>query len=439
MRRALEYASALDITLAQHCEVAALTKGAVMHEGACCSRLGLPGWPALAEELMVPPRHRAVPARRRPDPPAAPVDGAAASSSSAQAKADGLPVTAEAAPHHFTLTDELLAGYDPVFKVNPPLRTAADIAAIKAGLADGTIDAIATDHAPHPPEAKEAPLDQAPPGMLGLETALALAIGELDMPLDRIVAALSWQPARDRPGRRSPRPPDRPRRTGEPVRVRPGARVGRRPQPPGQQEPQHAVRRPHPARQGPPHDLPGPPRRPPRRRHALTQRLGRPIGPAHSQMCRAAQTAAQFSNARISRQADSDDHARSSPVPLRTSRTSAGRRISRWTTTFGGQDVQAVAPEALVDWTLSADDAHALRRAVDARPEIDRGRVDGSLLTAGRSDDRRRQQQRPGRRAMWCEQVMCGPGQRRPSLQREANRSWRDRPAPTGRRTTGSR
>jgi dihydroorotase len=111
------------------------------------------------------------------------------------AKADGLPVTAEATPHHFTLTDELLAGYDAVFKVNPPLRTSADIAAIKAGLADGTIDAIATDHAPHPREAKEAPLDQAPPGMLGLETALALALNELAMPLEEIVAALSWKPA----------------------------------------------------------------------------------------------------------------------------------------------------------------------------------------------------------------------------------------------------
>ncbi|HVE17626.1 MAG TPA: amidohydrolase family protein, partial [Ilumatobacteraceae bacterium] len=111
------------------------------------------------------------------------------------AKADGLRVTAEAAPHHFTLTDQLLAGYDAIFKVNPPLRTAADIAAIKGGLADGTIDAIATDHAPHPPESKEAPLDQAPPGMLGLETALALAITELDMPLIDIIAALSWKPA----------------------------------------------------------------------------------------------------------------------------------------------------------------------------------------------------------------------------------------------------
>jgi dihydroorotase len=111
------------------------------------------------------------------------------------AKAEGVLVTAEATPHHFTLTDELLAGYDAVYKVNPPLRTAADLDSIKVGLADGTIDAIATDHAPHPPESKEAPLDQAPPGMLGLETALALAISELDMPLAEIVAALSWKPA----------------------------------------------------------------------------------------------------------------------------------------------------------------------------------------------------------------------------------------------------
>jgi dihydroorotase len=111
------------------------------------------------------------------------------------AKADGLAVTAEAAPHHFSLTDESLAGFDPVFKVNPPLREAADMAAIKAGLADGTIDAIATDHAPHAPHTKELPLDQAPPGMLGLETALGLSLAELDMPLADIVAALSWKPA----------------------------------------------------------------------------------------------------------------------------------------------------------------------------------------------------------------------------------------------------
>jgi dihydroorotase len=194
MRRALEYAGPLGIVLAQHCEVSSLTKGAVMHEGSCCSHLGLPGWPALAEELMV---HRDIELVRLTGTPIHFLHLSTERSVALvrAAKADGLPVTAEATPHHFTLTDELLASFDAVYKVNPPLRTAADIAAIKAGLADGTIDAIATDHAPHAPETKEAPLDQAPPGMLGLQTALALAITELDMPLADIVAALSWKPA----------------------------------------------------------------------------------------------------------------------------------------------------------------------------------------------------------------------------------------------------
>ena len=107
-------------------------------------------------------------------------------------QAEGLKEDNGGRPHHFTLTDQLLAGYDPVFR--PPLRTANDIAATSRA-ADGTIDAIATDHAPHPQESKEAPLDQAPPGMLGRETALALAISELDIPLAAIVAALSWKPA----------------------------------------------------------------------------------------------------------------------------------------------------------------------------------------------------------------------------------------------------
>ncbi|HSB87646.1 MAG TPA: dihydroorotase [Ilumatobacteraceae bacterium] len=194
MRHALEYARPLGITLAQHCEVASLTKGAVMHEGTCCSRLGLPGWPAIAEELMV---HRDIELSRLTGGRVHLLHLSTARSVELvrAAKADGLMVTAEATPHHFTLTDELLASYDAAYKVNPPLRTAADIAAIKAGLADGTIDAIATDHAPHPPESKQAPLDQAPPGMLGLETALALAISELDMPLVEILAAMSWNPA----------------------------------------------------------------------------------------------------------------------------------------------------------------------------------------------------------------------------------------------------
>jgi len=195
MRRAMEYAKGLGVTLAQHCEVSRLTAGAVMHEGSCCSRLGLPGWPAIAEELMV---FRDIELCRLTGArlhllhlsTARSVDLVRA------AKADGLPVTSEACPHHFTLTDEALASFDAVYKVNPPLRTAADIAAIKRGLADGTIDAIATDHAPHPPEAKEQPLDEAPPGMLGLETALSLAIGELGLDLPAVIALLSHNPAR---------------------------------------------------------------------------------------------------------------------------------------------------------------------------------------------------------------------------------------------------
>lgn len=194
MRRALEYGLDLDVTLAQHCEVSSLTKGAVMHEGACCSRLGLPGWPAIAEELMV---QRDIELVRLTGARIHFLHLSTARSVELvrRAKNDGLRVTAEVAPHHFTLTDSVLESFDPVFKVNPPLRTAHDIAALKAGLKDGTIDAIATDHAPHADHLKEQSLDLAPPGMLGLETALALALSELEMDLGDIVAALSWKPA----------------------------------------------------------------------------------------------------------------------------------------------------------------------------------------------------------------------------------------------------
>jgi dihydroorotase len=199
MRRALEYALDLrhdgqGVVLAQHCEVTRLTEGAVMHEGHCCSRLGLPGWPSLAEELMV---HRDIELVRITGAPVHILHLSTAGSVELvrRAKADGLPVTAEATPHHISLTDELLAGYSALYKVNPPLRTMADVEAVRAGLADGTIDAIATDHAPHAPETKEQPLDQAPPGMLGLETALGVCLAHLDLPLEQVVAALSWKPA----------------------------------------------------------------------------------------------------------------------------------------------------------------------------------------------------------------------------------------------------
>ena len=198
MRRALEYASALGVTLAQHCEDASLAAGGHMHEGEWSSRLGVPGVPAEAEELMV-MRDIALTrltARLGSKMHFLHLSTAGSIAAVRAAKASGLAVTAEAAPHHFTLTDASVAGYDSVYKVNPPLRSPADVAAVKAGLADGTLDAIATDHAPHAPEDKERPFDHAPPGMLGLETALALALTELELPIEQVLALLSWRPAR---------------------------------------------------------------------------------------------------------------------------------------------------------------------------------------------------------------------------------------------------
>lgn len=195
MRRALEYSASLGIVLAQHCEVARLTEGAVMHEGSCCSEMGVPGWPALAEELML---HRDIELVRLTGAPMHFLHLSTAGSVELvrRAKADGLPVTAEVAPHHLALTDELLRGFDPVFKVNPPLRTRADIEALHAGVRDGTIDAVATDHAPHAPHTKEVPLDAAPPGMLGLETALAVLVTHVTDDPARVASLMSWNPAR---------------------------------------------------------------------------------------------------------------------------------------------------------------------------------------------------------------------------------------------------
>ena len=194
MRRALEYAGGIGVTLAQHCEDTALASGGHMHEGEWSSRLGMPGQPAEAEELMV-MRDIALSRLTGARVHLQHLSTAGSVAMVRAARAEGLAVTAEATPHHFTLTDASCAGFDPVFKVNPPLRTDADVAAVKAGLADGTLDAIATDHAPHAPHLKEQPFDQAPPGMLGLETALALALTELDLSLDEIIGLLSWRPA----------------------------------------------------------------------------------------------------------------------------------------------------------------------------------------------------------------------------------------------------
>jgi dihydroorotase len=195
MRRALEYGSALGVTLAQHCEDASLAGGGHMHEGEWSSRLGIPGQPAEAEELMV-MRDLALARLTGAHVHFLHLSTAGSLAMIRGAKASGLDVTAEVAPHHFTLTDAEVASYDPVFKVNPPLRSDADVAAVKAALAEGVVDAIATDHAPHTQESKEAPFDEAPPGMLGLETALALALTELTIPVERVLALMSWQPAR---------------------------------------------------------------------------------------------------------------------------------------------------------------------------------------------------------------------------------------------------
>ena len=205
MRRAMEYARGLGVTLAQHCEVATLTKGAVMNECQCCTSLGLPGWPSIAEELMV---FRDIELARLTGARVHFLHLSTARSVELvrAAKRDGLPITAEVTPHHLSLDETRLTTFDTVFKVNPPLRSLADIAALRAGVVDGTIDALATDHAPHPRRDKELTLDQAPPGMLGLETALGVALGVLDVSLTQLVRIMSIHPAQiagiaDRHGR----------------------------------------------------------------------------------------------------------------------------------------------------------------------------------------------------------------------------------------------
>jgi dihydroorotase len=169
-----------------------------MHEGEWSSRLGITGRPAVAESSIVARDCLLVELTGTPLH-VLHLSTAAALDVLRDAKRRGLPVTAEVAPHHFTLTDAACASFDPAFKVHPPLRSADDVAALQRGLADGTIDAIATDHAPHAVETKEHSFEDAPPGMLGLETALALTITELVEPgvlsLADALALLSWRPA----------------------------------------------------------------------------------------------------------------------------------------------------------------------------------------------------------------------------------------------------
>jgi len=173
MRRALEYVKAFDGVVAQHAQEPRLTEGAQMHEGEVSGVLGLPGWPAVAEEAII-ARDVLLAGHVGSRLHVCHVSTAGSVEIIRWAKARGVDVTAEVTPHHLLLTDDLVRSYDPVFKVNPPLRTAEDVAALRAGLADGTIDVVATDHAPHAAQYKDTEWDAARPGMLGLQTALSV-------------------------------------------------------------------------------------------------------------------------------------------------------------------------------------------------------------------------------------------------------------------------
>ncbi|MEY9213053.1 dihydroorotase [Thermobifida halotolerans] len=173
MRRALEYVKAFGGVVAQHAQEPRLTEGAQMNEGVVSDRLGLAGWPAVAEEAII-ARDCLLAEHVGSRLHVCHVSTRGSVQIIRWAKSRGCDVTAEVTPHHLLLTDELAESYDPVYKVNPPLRTAEDVEALREGLADGTIDIVATDHAPHPSEAKETEWGQAAMGMLGLETALSV-------------------------------------------------------------------------------------------------------------------------------------------------------------------------------------------------------------------------------------------------------------------------
>ena len=173
MRRALEYVKQFDGVIAQHAQEPRLTSGSQMNEGEISSKLGLKGWPAVAEEAII-ARDVLLAEHVQSRLHICHLTTAGGVEIIRWAKARGINVTAEVTPHHLLLTDESATTYDPVFKVNPPLRTQADVLALREALADGTIDIVATDHAPHPAEAKECEWQEAAFGMLGLETALAI-------------------------------------------------------------------------------------------------------------------------------------------------------------------------------------------------------------------------------------------------------------------------
>jgi dihydroorotase len=198
LRRAMEYIKGFDAICAEHCDDAALSEGGQMHEGYYSDLLGLKGMPAAAEDIAL-ARDLVLARLTGVRYHALHVSTKGSVELIRQAKAQGVRVTAEVTPHHLILTDAELQSFDPVNKVNPPLRSSSDVEACRVGLADGTLDAIATDHAPHSREEKESEFELAPPGMIGLETALALMIAEivdggiLDLP--ELVRRLTSVPA----------------------------------------------------------------------------------------------------------------------------------------------------------------------------------------------------------------------------------------------------
>jgi len=192
-RRALEYARLFDMPVIQHCEDLHLSTAGVMHEGMYSTRLGLKGIPAAAEEIMV-SRDLILAEMTRGKYHAAHLSTRRAVEMVRQAKACGLRVSAEGTPHHFTLTDAAVADYDTNAKMNPPLRSAGDVAALVEGIQDGTIDAIASDHAPHHINLKMLEFDRAPFGITGLETAVGLALTKLQVPVARLIELFSTNP-----------------------------------------------------------------------------------------------------------------------------------------------------------------------------------------------------------------------------------------------------
>ena len=173
MRRALEYVKKFDGVIAQHAQEPRLTQGSQMNEGVVSSQLGLKGWPAIAEEAII-ARDVLLADHVQARLHICHLTTAGGVEIIRWAKQRGIQVTAEVTPHHLLLTDELARSYDPIYKVNPPLRTEADVMALREALADGTIDIVATDHAPHPAESKECEWQEASFGMIGLETALSI-------------------------------------------------------------------------------------------------------------------------------------------------------------------------------------------------------------------------------------------------------------------------